>query len=319
MNSTIGGDAGDPVGQRPAGGVELVGRDRRRARRPRGRRGAVRRPGAGALTAGAAWVAVELALNVAPQLGQVVASSAASALTLWAGLRHDGPPSFGRAGVRVPPHASVLLRSDSPSLRGCDPSDEGSFLLTAGHRFGYAALCLPGHLRSGDRRVTPCDSGAVATGAAFGASRVIRATVSPPTATHAAVVGARQRGQGDGHVGRRGGAEGEPAVEALGHRPGADGREADPLGPHHGALPGRRAGDAVDVVDGQRPSRRRPSVCPPSALRSSSPLAGTTSLTVVVGRSRGDAVRRREAGGTLEHAEPRRAPSPASRSARRRC
>ena len=34
--------------------------------------------GAGALTAGAAWVAVELEPNVAPQLGQAVASSAAS-------------------------------------------------------------------------------------------------------------------------------------------------------------------------------------------------------------------------------------------------
>jgi len=34
--------------------------------------------GVGALTAGAAWVAVELEPNVAPQLGQAVASSAAS-------------------------------------------------------------------------------------------------------------------------------------------------------------------------------------------------------------------------------------------------
>ena len=66
----------------------------------------------------------------------------------------------------------------------------------------------------------------------------------------------------------------------------------------------RGTGHPVDVVDGRRPRVDGAQVCPPSVLRRSSPLAGTTSLTVVAGRAGGEADGGGETGRALEHAEP---------------
>ena len=194
-------------------------------------------------------------------------------------LHHSGDGS-----PRTPARFQTQPQSGIPSVRGFGPPDEGSFLLG----LSWVPACpwrssapRPGASGGGSVRSRQSPAAPVGAGCRFGWRSVIRATVSPPTAMQPGRRRAGHRGQCDGDV------RGRASSGTYGpHRCSGPRRRRRPPESH------TRVSRPLRIVRPKgRPSRtrrrraarrslasrcgRRPS------LRSNSPLAGTTSLTVV--------------------------------------